>query len=368
MSIPALIFRDASGFALRVAGVTLLDRVVVAAHRAGCAPISLVGSSPLPRLDRSRALGITITTPATPPESDGAALVVRQPLLVLPADLRRLSEHRGRLTNAGRTPLPAAVLSPADYDNESAWAQLPPVAAIGPALEVADRAQAVQAEAALWRSITSASDGFVDRHVNRPLGRFLSKVLVHTPITPNQVSIASILLGLYSAWLFASGDAATMIAAALMLQVSAIVDCVDGDLARVLFKESRLGKWLDLGGDQVVHISVFACLGVGLARAGSQAPVAVLGFLAAAGVLIAFLVVLHGLHGSRARPGGGTLQRLVNATTNRDFSVLLTLLACVQRLEWFLWLAAAGVHVFWVTALCLQLRGTRRQPTHAPSA
>jgi hypothetical protein len=50
------------------------------------------------------------------------------------------------------------------------------------------------------------------------------------------------------------------------------------------------------------------------------------------------------------------LQKLIDATTNRDFSVLLLILALVGRLEWFLWLTALGVHVFWVLALSLQLK------------
>ena len=94
----------------------------------------------------------------------------------------------------------------------------------------------------LWASLTSASDGFVDKVFNRPCGRPLSKLLIHTPVSPNMVSVASILTGVVSAIFFASGQFITGIVGALLFQLSAIVDCVDGDIARVLFKESRLGK------------------------------------------------------------------------------------------------------------------------------
>jgi hypothetical protein len=49
------------------------------------------------------------------------------------------------------------------------------------------------------------------------------------------------------------------------------------------------------------------------------------------------------------------LQRLLDAATNRDFSVLVFCLAVLGQLELFLWVTAIGTHVFWITALTLQL-------------
>jgi len=194
----------------------------------------------------------------------------------------------------------------------------------------------------------------VDKYFNRPVGRWLSKILVHTPVSPNQVSVAASLLGLVSAWFFAQGDPGSAVWGAILLQISAIVDCVDGDLARVMFRESRVGKWLDIIGDQVVHLSVFASIGIGLYRAGSEAPVLLLATSAAIGVVISFAVVTHGMLQPESRRNT-RLQKLVDATTNRDFSVLLLLLAWLGKLPWFLWMTAIGVHVYWLLALGVQL-------------
>ena len=139
---------------------------------------------------------------------------------------------------------------------------------------------------------------------------------------------------------------------------SAIVDCVDGDLARVLFKESRMGKWLDIVGDQVVHFSVFVSIGVGLYRAPYRepCPVLLLAASAAIGVVISFAVVVaHGLLQPEDQRST-RLQKLVDATTNRDFSVLLIFLAVVGKLAWFLWMSAIrGADVYWLLALSVQL-------------
>jgi phosphatidylglycerophosphate synthase len=355
MSFSAVILCDPDSPALRVAGLLVIDRLVVAAHRAGAKNVVVVSEKPLPRLERSTALAIDVKPAVSWPELTGPTLILSARLLVQPADLKRLMEQRGRLTGRDGTPLPAGVLTELSGQTlEDQLSVLPAIAAEGVAESITDPATAAAAARELWASLTSSSDGFVDKHFNRPVGRWLSKILVHTSVSPNQVSIASTLLGLMSAWLFAQGNDRAALWGAILLQVSAIVDCVDGDLARVLFKESRLGKWLDIVGDQVVHICVFVSIGIGLYRPDSEAPVLLLAASAAVGVVISFAIVVRGL----LQPEGQRntrLQKLIDATTNRDFSVLLLLLVLLDKLPWFLWVTAIGVHVFWLLALGVQL-------------
>ena len=40
-------------------------------------------------------------------------------------------------------------------------------------------------------------------------------------------------------------------------------------------------------------------------------------------------------------------------------AMLVLALAAVQQLDWFLWMAALGSHVFWMIALALQRRAPR---------
>ena len=282
-------------------------------------------------------------------------------LLLTVKDVKRLLEHRARLELPDGQRLPAGVAQHYSGALEADLATAPVLAPGGPVALVSDAASARAATSALWASLTSSSDGLVDRCFNRPVGRFFSKVLIHTAVTPNQISICATLIGVASAICFGVGSHTAVLIGALLLQFSAIIDCVDGDVARVLFKESPLGKWLDIIGDQIVHIGVFVALGVGLWRAGVEAPVLALAASAGVGVVISFGVVLRSqldpqLHQNTA------LQRLIDATTNRDFSVLLLALALADRLVWFLWLAAFGVHLFWMVALSLQFR---RSPASA---
>jgi putative membrane protein len=355
MSLPTVILCEPECLTLRIAGLLVLDRLVVAAHRAGAQSITVVSHTPLPRLERTRALGVTVHPAADCPPIAGPTLVLSSRLLVQPRDLKRLMEEHGRLANRDGILLPAGVVTefPASRRAEP-FSELPVLTAQGVAEPVNDAASAARAARALWASLGSSADGLVDKYFNRPVGRLLSKALVHTAVSPNQVSIAATLLGVFSAWLFARGDYWSALWGAVFLQVSAIVDCVDGDLARVLFKESRLGRWLDIAGDQVVHFSVFTCIGVGLYRAHCEAPVLWLAASAAVGVVISFAVVAHGLVQPEGRRNT-RLQKLVDATTNRDFSALLIVLVLLGKLVWFLWLTAFGVHLYWLLALGVQL-------------
>ena len=365
--LPAFIFLKNETAPLRIAALTVLDRLIVAIHRAGAGPISIVTTTPLPALDRSRALGIAFEVIPTAPKLESPALVTSTSLLVQPADVRRCLGARSAILANDGAPLPIGVVESIPDPSETAilsqLSRRPSFQSDGVACPVVDPASARSAERALWSSMTSSADGFVDKAFNRPCGRPLSKMLIHTAVTPNMVSITSILVGVVSAFFFANGHYHATVFGALLFQLSAIIDCVDGEIARVVFKESPLGKWIDLAGDQIVHISVFAGIALGISRVSASSSVLWLGVSAVLGALLSFFVILRGM---RSPSGPGTLlKRLIDAATNRDFSVLVLILACFGNLDLFLWMAAIGSHIFWLAALSIQFASAR--PKNAAS-
>jgi hypothetical protein len=108
-----------------------------------------------------------------------------------------------------------------------------------------------------------ANDGFFSVFVLRRFSKILTWAAVKVGATPNQVTLASFAIGLYAAYLFAQGDTWSLIGGALLLQVSIIVDCVDGELARYTRKFSELGAWLDAITDRVKEYAVFLGLAYG---------------------------------------------------------------------------------------------------------
>jgi hypothetical protein len=108
-----------------------------------------------------------------------------------------------------------------------------------------------------------ANDGFFSVFFLRRVSKLLTWAAVKVGATPNQVTIASFAIGLYAAFLFSQGDTWSLISGAILLQVSIIVDCVDGEIARYTRKFSELGAWLDAITDRVKEYAVFLGLAYG---------------------------------------------------------------------------------------------------------
>jgi phosphatidylglycerophosphate synthase len=92
-------------------------------------------------------------------------------------------------------------------------------------------------------------DFFADR-----LTLFISN---YTQLTPNAITIISISVGVAAAFLFLFPMQPLIILAALVFELRLLLDIVDGRLARLTKRYSRLGAALDHGGDLVV---IFLCL------------------------------------------------------------------------------------------------------------
>lgn len=108
-----------------------------------------------------------------------------------------------------------------------------------------------------------ANDGFFSVFVLRRFSKMLTALAVKVGATPNQVTLLSFAVGIYAAYLFSQGDPLSLVAGALLLQASIIIDCVDGEIARYTRKFSELGAWLDAITDRVKEYAVFLGLAYG---------------------------------------------------------------------------------------------------------
>ncbi len=88
-------------------------------------------------------------------------------------------------------------------------------------------------------------DGPVARHLNRPVSRWLSRYLVRTAVTPNQLSLISWALSIIAAALMALGGYPALAAGGVLAQFASVVDGCDGEIARLKHSQSEFGGWLD---------------------------------------------------------------------------------------------------------------------------
>ena len=118
------------------------------------------------------------------------------------------------------------------------------------------------------RMANRANDGFFSVFFLRKFSKILTWVAVKIGATPNQVTLVSFAIGLLSAYSFTKGEFWWMLLGAFLLQLSIIVDCVDGELARYTRKFSQLGAWLDAVTDRVKEYLVFFGLALGAQKEG----------------------------------------------------------------------------------------------------
>jgi hypothetical protein len=111
-------------------------------------------------------------------------------------------------------------------------------------------------------------DGFYSTFVLRKASKPLTALALRMRLTPNQISVFSLFVGLAAALCFATGSWWGLLAGALLMQASLIIDCVDGEVARFTRSFSDLGAWIDASTDRVKEYAAYAGLAAGSARMG----------------------------------------------------------------------------------------------------
>ena len=101
-----------------------------------------------------------------------------------------------------------------------------------------------------------------DRFLNRPLAGRIVQWLMPTSITPNQVTLISCLAGVAAAATLSLGSWPALIVGALLLQLSIVVDCADGQLARAKGLTSQWGEVFDHTSDDLSFLLVSVVLGL----------------------------------------------------------------------------------------------------------
>ena len=124
-----------------------------------------------------------------------------------------------------------------------------------------------------------ANDGFFSVFFLRKFSKLFTWAAVRLKMTPNQVTLISFAIGLLSAYEFSRGTFWTTFTGAILLQLSIIVDCVDGELARYTRQFSQLGAWLDAITDRIKEYLVFFALAYGAAKDGRDLWIPTIGMM-----------------------------------------------------------------------------------------
>ena len=282
-------------------------------------------------------------------------------LVVLPASILNPPNGTALPEMAGAAEAPGAIPLRRWLERAAAEGRVRVVAAASNAglwyRDVWDQASAGAAERTLFRSLKGDCEGFVDRYFNRTFSRLLTRAFLWMKCSPNAITMVATAVGLLSAVGFGFGTYQAGIIAALLFQLAAVIDCCDGEVARLTFAESPFGAWLDIAMDNVVHIAIFAGIACGAylrqaGTAGAWVPLA-LGGAAVFGNAMSFWLVtkaqkIGATRGWSTPKQAAWSEFILKNVASRDFSVLVFLFALLDKLDWFLWMAAFGSTVFWL--------------------
>jgi phosphatidylglycerophosphate synthase len=221
-------------------------------------------------------------------------------------------------------------------------------------------------ERRLMASLVKSTDGFMARVFARPISLWMSRRLAKTAITPNGMTIISLLIGLAAAPFFLTGTPWLQAIGGLLFVAHSVIDGCDGELARLKFIESRLGGLLDFWSDNIVHVAVFSCMGIGWSLAQDAlwplliAAPAVVGTGGSA--ITVYWLTMRGktaagpVYTSVSSGPASRLTRLLDELSRRDFIYLVFALSLFGEAAWFLVPTAIGAPVF----LALVLLAARR--------
>lgn len=362
-----------------VAGRSVLLRMLMTAARTGVREIGLprvlADESVLSRIDREPRLAPIVFS------LEGHALR-SGPLLLLPAhgvvdlgSLRKLVEAgeaggAAALEESKGSPAPVLVIAAQqaqvlkeklvagvpigeELEGQVRSGRITLVAGGGYFVAVTDSGSRREAEALLYRSLGTEADSRVDRLINRPCSRLLTRLLVHLPVTPNQVSLVGLALGLAAAWQFWYATPRSALLGLLFYLTEMVADHSDGALARLTFRESHLGRWLDVSVDTVSNMLLVLGMAA-TAGAVSGQPMVLAGALAAFGIVMSALVAnFFPPLPNRARGLG----RVLRGIGNRDlfYLVLASFIFFLWKVQWLLpylvGLLAVGSQAYWLTCL-----------------
>ena len=187
-------------------------------------------------------------------------------------------------------------------------------------IDVDTPAEARRAERILLaRAAEKAVDGPVARHLNRRLSRPLSLLALRLGVSPNAMTVVATMLTLTAACGLALGSRwdAALVVGGVLVQLSSVVDGVDGEIARATLRTTPFGAFLDSVLDRVGDAALLVGLGV---AAGFDTKASAVLTAALVGTLLAPYARAR-YEASFARPFPATVTRVAASRDVRLFAI-----------------------------------------------
>ena len=146
------------------------------------------------------------------------------------------------------------------------------------------------AECKLDGWLVKPTDGLWAR-MNRRISIPISHQLIKLPITPNMVSMFTLLVSFASGYYFALGGYWYMLFGAILSVWASILDGCDGEVARIKLQSSEFGCWLETICDYLYYLFIFGGMSLGLTKTRGTTAYLVWGAVLGFGAITSFFTV-----------------------------------------------------------------------------
>ena len=174
------------------------------------------------------------------------------------------------------------------------------------------------------------------------IAKFAVRGLSKTPLTPNQVTLFSICLGLAVAWMFTQGGAMAHAAGALFI-VTVWLDHVDGELARATGRTSEFGHYFDHCAAMTNYVAMFVGAGIGARMGFLDWNAIYLGIAAGASIVLIMSIRMY----AEGRFGRDAMKQSPKAGFEvEDTLYIVGPVTWLGLMEYFIVLAGIGAPIF----------------------
>ncbi len=215
-----------------------------------------------------------------------------------------------------------------------------------PCMEITSQETLRESENKLLGNLGLATDSPFSTHISRKLSSRMSALLVRFPITPNQVTILSLLVGLVACWLYLQGGYLYSVVGVVVLYASIILDLADGEVARLKFMSSKYGGLLDSLCDSVVFAGIILCAALAIHRDANMQHIVTVGAIAAVVIFSSSNLYFY-LHSTKEHQVDDLPSSTMRWVANEDnFFLSLLVFTVLNMLSWYIYLVTVGTSIY----------------------
>ncbi len=207
-----------------------------------------------------------------------------------------------------------------------------------------------------------------DFKFNRLFSALLTRLFMRSSLTPNQITVLSLVCGLGAGALFSTGRYEEGVWGALLYCLACILDNCDGEIARAKNMGSVFGGWLDIAVDFLTDFALFGGLALGASKTGDAFFSVKLFFILclSGGAMHFLLVIIEKLKGfgpaafSVPNPDqqsrSNFLFRIFDALREGEASWLILGFAIAGKTHYLLWFGGFYMQILWISALFMNFK------------